>query len=174
MRRSGGAGGARNDEGPPGQGLGVSTFSGFVRTWLGAVRSPWLAATSSVCSVIALVQMARFTAGQIDEVSVITSIFLVFGPATVVATLPDATVLWRVASIGVGMHVGPVIHTPMETLSFGAFLDSWGAAFSGDGIGVRYMFVVAGISLPLLEAVGAWVHRGRLAHEASLPPPAWR
>lgn len=44
------------------------------------------------------------------------------------------------------------------------------AAFDDGGIGVGYMVVAAGVFLPLLEAIGAWIHRGRLAHEASLPP----
>lgn len=160
-------------DGPPGHGRDVSTVSGFVRTWLRAVRSPWLAAISSVGTAFAVVQVWRTSTGSIDEASMLVSLLLVFGSPTVVATLPHTTVLWRVGAVFVGMHVGPVINSPMEELSFGAFLDSWGTAIS-DGVGVGYMIVTAAISLPLLEVLGAWIRRGQLAHEASLPRPAWR
>lgn len=144
-----------------------------MRTWLRAVRSPWLAAISSVGTVFAVVQLWRALTGSIDEASMLVSLLLVFGSPTVVATLPHTTVLWRVGALFVGMHVGPVINSPMEELSFGAFLDSWGTAIS-DGVGVGYMIVTAAISLPLLEVLGAWIRRGQLAHEASLPRHAWR
>lgn len=147
--------------------IGVGGQRRLLRCWLGSVRSPWLAAVASVGSIYAVAEMALVLAGVLTEVSAIGAFLLVFAPPTVIATLPDATVLWRVGALFVGLHVGPLLHTPLETLSFGAFLDSFGAAIGGDGSGVLLMFVSAALSLPVLEAVGTWVRRERLVQEAA-------
>lgn len=156
----------------------LSTPSGLLRTWARAIRVPWLAAVSAAGSALVIVQLLRIAVGSIEEASIVVSLLLVFAVPTLITTLPQSTVQWRVASLLVGLHLGPVLATPMEQVSVGAFLDSFGAAFSGDGTGLLYIVVCAGLALPLLEAVGAWVRRGALAVEAERVGrprgPSWR
>lgn len=162
-------------------GADVATPSGLARTWARAVRWPWLAGVTGLGTAYAIAQVLRVLYGPLDETSVVVSYLLVFAAPTLVATLPQTTVLWRVGALFVGLHVGPVVYAPLERLSVGGFMDSWGAAIGGDGTGVLHMFVWAAFALPVLEVLGAWVRRGALAAEAgrrrrggglSLFPPA--
>jgi hypothetical protein len=97
----------------------------LLRTWSRAVRSPGLAAVSAIGSVYAVAEMVLLLAGTIDRASALAAFLLVFAPPTLVATLPDTTVLWRVTALVVGLHAGPIVHSPIEQLSPSAFLDSW-------------------------------------------------
>lgn len=71
----------------------------------------------------------------------------------------------RCGALFVALHAGPVSHVPLERLSVGAFLDSWGQTIS-DGRGVLVIFLWGVLMLPVMEVLGAWLHRERLAHEA--------
>jgi hypothetical protein len=104
----------------------------LLRTWARAVRSPGLAAVSAIGSVYAVVEMVLLLAGTIDRASALAAFLLVFAPPTLVATLPDTTVLWRVTALVVGLHAGPILHSPIEQLSPSAYLDSWVPTPAGD------------------------------------------
>lgn len=145
---------------------GSPASAGLARTWVQAVRSPWLALVSGLGSGYAIGEMLLVATGRWETATALGAFLLVFAPATLIATLPDTTVLWRVASLGVGLHFGPIVYAPMDGLSFGAFLDSWATAISGDGTGVLYMFVAAAVALPALELTGAVLRRGALQVEA--------
>lgn len=144
----------------------IATLAGFARTWWRAVRAPWTAAVSLAACALVAIQLLRSVFGALEEASMVTSLLLVFGPATAIATLPQSTVLWRVASLGVAMHAGPISYAPPEAISFSAFLDSWGRTISDDR-GMLVMLLWAVLSLPALELLGAWLRRGSLLHEAS-------
>lgn len=145
--------------------MDVSTPEGFARTWWHAVRAPWSASVALAACVLLAIQLLRLVFGTVEGPSTLTGLLMVFGPATVVATLPDTTVLWRVGSILVALHAGPVSYAPLESASFGAFLDSWGQTI-GDERGMQVIFLWGVLSLPVLELLGAWVRRGKLVHEA--------
>ena len=143
----------------------VATPEGFVRTWWQAVRAPRLAATSLVACAVLTIQLLRLVFGPSTDPSMVTGLLMVFGPATVIVTLPDTTALWRVGSLFVALHAGPLSYTPPDRLSFGGFLDSWGQTIS-DERGMQVIFLWGLLSLPVLETFGAWWRRGKLVHEA--------
>lgn len=140
------------------------------------MRAPWTAAVSLAACALVAIQLLRLVFGTLEEASMLTSLLLVFGPATAIATLPDTTVLWRVASVLVALHAGPLSYAPPEVISFPAFLDSWGQTIA-DGRGVLVIFLWGVLVLPILEVLGAWLRRASLLHEASnrtLTTVAWK
>ena len=143
----------------------VSTPEGFARTWWHAVRAPWIAAISLAACALLGIQLLRLVLGAVEAPSTLTGLLMVFGPATVIATLPDTTVLWRVGALFIALHVGPLTYAPPDRLSFGGFLDSWGQTIS-DERGMQAMFLWGVLLLPAMEVLGAWWRRGKLVHEA--------
>jgi hypothetical protein len=150
----------------------VSTPAGLARTWVRAIRWRWLAAASAATTLFVLVQLLRLLYTPLESVSIVTSLLLLFGMPTLIATLPATTVRWRVSALLVGIHVGAILNSPVESLSLADVRDSFAAAFDDDGRGVLTMFVCALISLPLLEMIGARVRREALASEAKIKRPA--
>lgn len=132
----------------------------FGRAWLRAIRWPKLALASAVGSAYAAAELVRLVVGSIEETSMVVSLLLVFGTPTLIATLPQQTVLWRVGAIAVGLHVGPIVYAPLTELSLAAFFDSWAAAMGGDGI--LHIFLWSLIALPVMETIGALVQRNAL------------
>ena len=143
----------------------ASTPLGLARTWRRAVRVPLAASLSAGASLLGLVQILRMAFGSLESAGGLSAAALVFGTATLIATLPDSTVLWRVSSLAVAMHAAPIFYATPESVSFLAFLDSF-AATIGDERGMQFMFLWGFASFPVLEIVGAWVRRDRLAQEA--------
>lgn len=163
MRETGRRVWVANGDGP--RSPGVSSPGAFARTWWQAVRAPWLASASLAGCAFLSVQLLLLVFGTVEDASRVTGLLMVFGPATVIATLPDTTVQWRVGSLWVALHAGPLSYAPPEGVSFGAFLDSWGETIS-DGRGMLVIFLWGVLSLPVLELVGAWLRRDKLAQEA--------
>jgi hypothetical protein len=142
------------------------------RVWARAIRRPWLAAASAVATAVVIIELLRLLVTPLEQVSAPITLLLVLGTPTLVATLPRATLRWRVAAPFVGLQVGTILNAPVETLSLSAYRESFIAAFAEDGRGLLVILVCTLIALPFLEAAGAWFRRRELAsepHEASGP-----
>jgi hypothetical protein len=139
----------------------------FGRVWARAIRRPWLAAASAVATAIVLVQLLRLLWTPLEQVSAPITLLLVLGTPTLIATLPRATLRWRVAAPLVGLQVGPILNAPVESFSLSAYRDTLTAAFADDGRGLLVILVCTLIALPFLEAAGAWFRRRELAREAA-------
>ncbi len=135
------------------------------RIWVRAIGRPWLAAASAVATAVVTVQLLRLLLTPLEQVSAPTTLLLVLGTPTLIATLPRATLRWRVAAPFVGLQVGPILNAPVESLSLSAYRDSLEAAFAEDGRGLLIIAVCTLIALPFLEAAGAWFRRRELARE---------
>lgn len=144
----------------------TSSLAEVARTWVRAIRSPWLAAASAACTVVVLAQLVRLVCTPLEQLSVVISLFLLVGTPTLIATLPATTVWWRVSSLLVGLNIGPVLNSPVESVSVRAYIETLEAATDGGGRGLILVLVCTLISLPVLEAAGAWFRRHALAEEA--------
>jgi hypothetical protein len=137
------------------------------RAWARAIHRPWLAAASAVATAVVLVQLLRLLLTPLEQVSAPITLLLVLGTPTLFATLPRATLRWRVAAPFVGLQVGPILNAPVESLSLSAYRDTLTAAFADDGRGLLVILVCTLIALPFLEVAGAWFRRRELARETA-------
>jgi hypothetical protein len=145
----------------------VTTVAGVGRAWLRAIRRPWVAAASAVATGFVVIQLLRVLTTPLEHTSALVSLSLVLGMPALIATLPKTTLRWRIASLLVGLQVGPILNSPVESFSVSAYVDTLEAAFAADGRGLLLILVCSLISLPLLEATGAWLRRHELAREAA-------
>ena len=130
-----------------------------------AIRWRWLAATSAVTTLVVLIELLRVLCTSLEQASVVISWLLVVGAPTLLVTLPETTLRWRLVALLVGFNVGTIVNSPVTTLSLGAYTESLAKVFEpGDGLLV--VLVCTLIALPLLEAIGAWVRRHALADKA--------
>ena len=131
-----------------------------------AIRWRWLAATSAVTTLVVLIQLLRVLCTSLEQASIRISWLLVLGAPTLLVTLPETTLRWRLVALLVGFNVGTIVNSPVTTLSPGAYTESLAKVFERGGDGLLVVLVCTLIALPLLEAIGAWVRRHALADEA--------